>query len=159
MSGHTRKRLVDVLPSTTRDELARQFAEAEAAGDMLPLPRGTYRGRVTNGELVTSKGGTPGYSLTFTIDDGEHKGRKLWHTAWLTPAAMSMTKRDLAKLGITSLDMLDRPLPVGFMCDVKVAVRADDDGTERNRVVSFEVVEVLTDPTADDDFSSPLPKN
>jgi hypothetical protein len=159
MSGYTRKRLVDVLPSTTRDELARQFAEAEAAGDMLPLPRGTYRGRVTNGELVTSKGGTPGYSLTFTIDDGEHKGRKLWHTAWLTPAAMSMTKRDLAKLGITSLDMLDRPLPVGFMCDVKVAVRADDDGTERNRVVSFDVVEVLTDPTADDDFSSPLPKN
>lgn len=153
MTKHTRKSLVDVLTGASRDELARQFAEAEAAGDMLPLPRGTYRGRVTDGELVTSKGGTPGYSLTFTIDDGEHKGRKLWHTAWLTPAAMPMTKRDLAKLGVTSLDMLDRPLPPGFVCDVKVVVRADDDGVERNRVSSFEVVGVLADPTADPDFA------
>jgi hypothetical protein len=158
MSTHTRKSLVDVLNGTTRDELARKFAEAEAAGDMLPLPRGNYRCRVTDGELVTSKGGTPGYTLTFTVDDGEHKGRKVWHTAWLTEAALPMSKRDLAKLGVTSLDMLDRPLPAGFVCDVKLAVRADDDGAERNRVVSFSVVEVLADPTADADFASPLPE-
>ena len=157
MSKHTRKSLVEVLAGKSRAELARQFDEAEAAGDMLPLPRGEYRCRVTDGELVTSKGGTPGYSLTFTVDDGEHKGRKLWHTAWITPAAMPMTKRDLAKLGVTSLDMLDGPLPPGFVCDVKVVVRADDDGVERNRVVSFVVVEVLADPTADDDFASPGP--
>jgi len=55
--------------------------------------------------------------------------------------------------------MLDRPLPGGFVCDVKVALRVDDDGVERNRVVSFAVVAVLTDPTADDDFPSPLPTN
>jgi hypothetical protein len=157
MTKHTRKSLVDVLAGTSRDDLARQFAEAEAAGDMLPLPRGTYRCRVTDGELVTSKGGTPGYSLTFTVDDGGHKGRKVWHTAWLTPAAMPMTKRDLAKLGVTSLDMLDRPMPPGIVCEVKVAVRADDDGVERNRVVSFAVVEVLADPTADDDFAAAPP--
>ena len=156
MSKHTRKSLVDVLGGT-RDELARQFAEAEAAGDMVTLPRGTYRCRVTDGEVVTSKSGTPGFQLVFTVDDGEHKGRKLWHTAWLTPAALPMSKRDLAKLGVTSLDMLDRPLPACFVCDVKVAVRADDDGVERNRVVSFTVVDVLADPTADDDFGSPLP--
>lgn len=155
MSTHTRKSLVDVLGGTSRDELARQFDEAEAAGDMLPVPRGEYRCRVTDGELVTSKGGTPGYSLVFTIDDGEHKGRKFWHTAWLTPAALPMTKRDLAKLGVTSLDMLERPLPAGFVCGVKVALRVDDDGVERNRVVSFNVVDVLADPTADADFASP----
>lgn len=158
MSTHTRKSLVDVLNGTTRDELARKFDEAEAAGELLTLPRGNYRCRVTDGELVTSKSGTPGYTLTFTVDDGEHKGRRLWHTSWLTDAAMSMSKRDLAKLGVTSLDMLDRPLPAGFVCDVKVVVRADDDGVERNRVVSFSVVEVLVDPTADADFSSPLPE-
>ena len=157
MTKHTRKSLVDVLAGTSRDELARQFAEAEAAGDMLPLPRGTYRCRVTDGELVTSRGGTPGYAVTFTVDDGEHKGRKLWHTVWLTPAAMPMTKRDLAKFGVTSLDMLDRPLPPGIVCDVKVVVRADDDGVERNRVVSFVVVEVLADATADDDFAAAPP--
>jgi hypothetical protein len=156
MSTHPRKSLVDVLNGTARDELARKFAETEAAGDMLPLPRGTYRCRVTDGELVTSKSGTPGYTLTFTVDNGECKGRRLWHTAWLTEAAMPMSKRDLEKLGVTSLDMLDRPLPAGFVCDVKVALRVDDDGAERNRVVSFTVAEVLTDPTADDDFASPL---
>jgi hypothetical protein len=124
---------------------------------MVTLPRGTYRCRVTDGELVTSKGGTPGYTLTFAVDDGEHKGRKLWHTAWLTPAALPMSKRDLGRLGITSLDMLDRPLPAGFVCDVKVVLRVDDDGVERNRVVSFNVVELLADPTGDGDFASPLP--
>jgi hypothetical protein len=157
MSTHNRKSLVDVLAGTSRAELARQFDEAEAAGDMVPLPRGTYRSRVTDGEVVSSKGGTPGYALTFTVDDCEHKGRKLWHTAWLTPAALPMTKRDLAKLGVTSLDMLDRPLPAGIVCDVKVVLRVDDDGVERNRVVTFDVVEVLADPTADGDFASPLP--
>jgi hypothetical protein len=157
MSTHTRKSLVDVLNGTARDELARQFDEAEAAGDMLPLPRGEYRCRLTDGDLIASKGGTPGYQVVFTVDDGEHKGRKLWHTSWLTAAALPMSKRDLAKLGVTSLDMLDRPLPVGIVCDVKVVLRVDDDGVERNRVVSFDVVEVLADPTGDDDFASPLP--
>lgn len=157
MTKHTRKSLVDVLHGSARTDLARQFDEAEAAGDMLPLPRGEYRCRITDGELVESKSGTPGYQLTFTVDDGEHKGRRLWHTAWLTPAALPMTKRDLAKLGVTSLDMLDRPLPLGIVCDVKVALRVDDENVERNRVVSFQVVAVLADPTADDDFASPLP--
>lgn len=157
MSNHTRKSLVDVLGGTTRDELARQFAETEAAGDMVPLPKGEYRCVVTSGELVTSKGGTPGYSLTFTVHAGEYRGRKLWHTSWLTAAALPMTKRDLAKLGVTSLDMLEQPLPAGLVCVVKVVLRADDDGTERNRVVSFVVVDRLADPTADDDFASPLP--
>jgi hypothetical protein len=157
MTKHTRKSLVDVLNGTSRAELARQFAEAEAAGDMLPLPRGDYRCRVTDGELVTSKTGTPGYTLTFAVDAGEHKGRRVWHTAWLTPAALPMSKRDLSKLGVTTLDMLDRPLPAGIVCDVRVALRADDDGVERNRVSRFDVVEVLADPTGDDDFASPLP--
>jgi hypothetical protein len=159
MSTHPRKSLVDVLNGTGRDDLARQFDEAEAAGDMVPLPRGTYRCRLTDGELVTSKGGTPGYALTFTVADGDHKGRRLWHTCWLTPAALPMTKRDLGKLGVTSLAMLDGPLPAGIVCDAKVVVRADDDGVERHRVVSFAVVEVLADPTADDDFASPLPSS
>lgn len=153
---YPRKSLVDVLNGSARADLSRQFAETEVADDMRPLPRGTYRCRVTDGELVTSKAGTPGYCLSFTVEDGEHRGRRLWHTAWLTPAALPMSKRDLLKVGVTSLDMLDRPLPQGIVCTVAVAVRVDDDGTERNRVVSFSVVEVLADPTADADFASPV---
>ena len=149
---HARKSLVDVLGGNGRADLARAFDEAEAADDMRPLPAGTYRCRLTSGELTAAKSGTPGYATTFTVADGEHKGRKLWHTVWLTPAAMPLAKRDLLKLGITSLDMLERPLPAGFVCDVKVVVRADDDGMERNHVRSFVVVEVVADPTADADF-------
>jgi hypothetical protein len=67
---------------------------------------------------------------------------------------MPLAKRDLAKLGIRSLDMLDRPMPPGMVADVKVVLRVDDDGTERNRVASFNVVEVLADPTGDADFAS-----
>ena len=152
-----RKRLTDVMNGRDIDDLARQFDEAEAASDLATLPRGKYRCRLVDGEAVQSKSGTTGYQLTFAVVDGDHKGRRVWHTCWLTPAALPMTKRDLGKLGVTSLDMLDRPLPVGIVCDVKVVLRVDDDGVERNRVVSFDVVEMLADPTGDDDFASPLP--
>lgn len=159
MSSSARKSLVDVLNGVDRDELARQFDEAQAAADFTPLPKGMYRCRITNGEFVLSKKEKAGYTLTFTVDNGGHKDRRVWHTAWLTEAAMPMTKRDLAKLGVTTIEMLTHPLPTGIVCDVKVALRVDDDGIERNRVVSFEVVAVLADPTADDDFASPAPSD
>lgn len=159
MSSYHRKALVDVLHAggTSREDLARAFDETEAAVDLQPLPRGTYRCRIVDGELTESRGGTPGYSLTFAVEEGDHRGRRLWHTLWLTPAAMAMAKRDLLKLGVRSLDMLERPLPPGFVCDVRVALRADDDGAERNRVQAFDVVELRADPSGDDDFASPLP--
>jgi len=151
-----RKSLVDVLNGgTDRAALAKAFDDAEAASDLKPLPPGTYRSRLTSGELINAKSGTPGFAMTFTVDDGEYRGRKLWHTAWLTAAAMPATKRDLAKIGVTSLGMLDQALPVVFLCDVRVALRVDDDGEFRNRVVMFSVVGVVADPTADDDFGAP----
>ena len=146
MSHNARKSLVDVLKGIDRDELAWQFDEANVASDLTTLPRGTYRCRLTHGEFSQSTSGKPGYTLTFTVDNGGHKDRRVWHTAWLTQAALPMTKRDLAKLGVTTLEMLEKPLPAGIVCEVKVALRVDDDGTERNRVVSFEVVAVLADP-------------
>jgi len=51
-----------------------------------------------------------------------------------------MAKRDLVKLGIDSPEKLEQPLPPGIRCKVRVALRKDDDGTERNRVVRFTVV-------------------
>ena len=154
--NHQRKSLVDVLNGgTDRAALAKAFDETAAAGDMQPLPPGTYRCRLTTGELVNARSGTPGYTLTFAVDDGESRGRKLWHSCWLTPAAMPVSKRDLAKIGVTSLGMLDQALPVAFVCDVKVALRVDDDGESRNRIVRFDVVGVLDDPSADGDFGAP----
>jgi hypothetical protein len=152
-----RKRLTDVMGGADLDALARQFNETEAAGDMAVLPRGRYRCRLVEGEAVESKSRTRGYQLTFVVADGEHKGRRLWHTSWFTTAAMPISKRDLGKIGVTSLEMLNSPLPAGLVCDVNVVYRTDDDGTERNRVQSFDVVGRVADPTGDDDFASPMP--
>ena len=54
-------------------------------------------------------------------------------------------------MDVTSLEQLERPLPPGIRCRLKRALRQDDDGTEFNRVKTFEVVgidEPETDPFA-----------
>ncbi|MHB1035742.1 MAG: DUF669 domain-containing protein [Pirellulales bacterium] len=145
----TRKSLSDILRADQRDAIADAWNDTEAAEDLLPLPTGEYVCRLVAGELFTSKTkGTAGYKLAFSVLEGDHTGRKFWHDIWLTPAALAMAKRDLSKLGITALDQLERPLPPGIRCAVKVTLRKDDDGTEYNRVRSFAVVGLDT-PEAD----------
>jgi hypothetical protein len=142
-----RKRLSDILPRADRKNLDRLWAETEAADDLGPLPAGTYSCRIADGVLFTAKSGTPGFKLTFEVIDGDHAGRRIWHDVWLTPAAMSMAKRDLSKIGITHPDQLEEPLPRGILATVKLALRRDDDGTQRNRVQSFQVTGVeATEP-------------
>jgi hypothetical protein len=135
-----RRKLTDILHGTTRDDLARAWDQTEAAADLGPLPRGQYTALILSGEPTASRRDTPGYKLTFQVSDGEFTGRRFWHDLWLTPAALPMTKRDLLKLGVQSLDQLDRPLPPGIRCRVRLTLQRDDDGTERNRVQSFDVI-------------------
>ncbi len=133
------KKLADVLKGASGAEsLNRQWNNTEAATEYAPLPSGEYTFRITKGELSTARNGTPGYKLTLEVTEGEHAGRRVWHDLWLTSAAMSFTKRDLAKIGVASLEQLERPLPQGILVKGKLAVRKDDDGTERNRLVRFE---------------------
>ncbi len=147
-----RKRLSDILRDGDRQSLARFWSETEAAEEFGPLPAGEYIARILSGELAASKTkGTPAYKLTFRILEGDFEGRHVWHDLWLTEAAISQTKRDLAKLGVTCLEQLDRPLPPGIRCRVKVALRRDDDGNEHNRVKHFEVLGI--DPPEDDAFA------
>jgi hypothetical protein len=82
--------------------------------------------------------------IRFDVCEGEHAGRALFHDCWLTPAALPQTKRDCLKLGLDSLDKLESAaVPPGrIRCKVRVALRRDDDGTERNRVTRFDVVRV-----------------
>ena len=111
------------------------------AGDFGPVPRGEYVCHVTKGELESSRTkGTPGYKIEFMILDGEYKGQRLWLDCWLTPAALAQSKRDLGKLGIVSLEQMERPLPRGIRCALTVVLRKDDDGIERNRVRLFDVI-------------------
>jgi hypothetical protein len=147
------RRLTDILNGAGREDLVRRFNETEAAPEYAPVPRGVYAADLTGGEFTNSATGTPGYTLVFTIREGEFIGRRVWHTLWLTTDAMPMTKRDLAKLGVTRLDQLDRHLPQGIVCEITVALRTDDDGQARNRLTRYEVVDIRPDATADEDFA------
>ena len=145
-------KLSDILAAGNREGLSRAWGNTEAAKDFAPLPAGQYTARIIAGELSTSRNkGTPAYKLTFKVLEGDHTGRQFWHDIWLTEAAMPMAKRDLGKLGITELEQLERPLPPGFRCLVKLALRKDDSGIEFNRVRSFDVLGI--DKPEEDDFA------
>ena len=138
-------KLSDLLKNGDADRLRRSWETSQAAGDFGLLPPGEYVCHVSKGEFESSRSrGTPGYKLEFIVIDGEHKGRKVWHDCWLTEAAMPQTKRDLGKLGVTSLDQLERPLPPGIRCKVRVVINKDDKGNDQNRVRMFEVVGIDT---------------
>ena len=142
-----RKSLRDTLPAGGQDMLSQAWETTQAAADFTPLPKGEYVCRITAGTLQNSKNkGTPAYKIEFTVSEGPYAGRKIWHDCWLTGAALPHTKRDLSKLGVTSLTQLERPLPAVFVCRVKVALRTDDDGTERNKVQGFEVIRTEKPP-------------
>lgn len=145
-------RLSDILGNGSGDKLRAAWGDTKAAGDFEPLPNGTYVARIVAGELGMSRtNSTPGYKLTFKVLEGEHAGRQFWHDVWLTEAALPMAKRDLAKLGVSTLEQLEAPLPKGIRCAVKLALRSGDDGTTFNRVRSFEVVGI--DPPDVDTFA------
>ncbi len=150
-TGALRRKLSDILLNSQSESLRTAWASTTAASDFAPLPAGTYTARILSGELSTSKSGTPSYKLTFKALEGEHAGRQFWHDIWLTPAALPMAKRDLAKLGVTTLEQLERPLPAGIRCEVKLALRTEDDGAQFNRVRSFDVLGI--DSTEDADFA------
>jgi hypothetical protein len=157
-----RKSLSDILRNGDRENLSRAWGETAAAEDFALLPSGEYVARIVGAELSTSKTkGTAGYKLAFRVLDGEHQGQRFWHDVWLTPAALPMAKRDLAKLGVSALEQLERPLPPGIRCRVKLTLRCDDDGNEYNRVRSFEVIGIdppEVDPFAPADASGPAPQ-
>lgn len=152
MDNHTtppRRRLSDILAGGA-DSLRKQWESTTAAGEFAPLPAGVYAAHVHAGELFTAKSGTAGYKITFKVIEGEFAGRFTWLDCWLTPAALPMTKRDLGKLGVTSLDQLENGAvqPDRIRCKVHVALRADDSGEQFNRVKRFDVLGI-DEPQAD----------
>jgi hypothetical protein len=110
--------------------------------DLKPLPSGEYRCSIASGELCNAKSGTPGYKLKLVVVQGDYVDRVVWHDIWLSEAALPMAKRDLGKLGVSSLDQLERPLPECIIVNAKVALRKNDDGTASNRDNRLDVVAI-----------------
>jgi hypothetical protein len=136
-----RTKLSDILQQNSdRERLASLWKTTAAAAEFAPLPKGDYPFRILAGALFISKRGTPGYKLTLEVVEGEFQGRRAWVDFWLTPAALPMTKRDLAKIGVTDLEQLERPLPPGILIRGKLIVRQDDQGIESNQLRHFDYI-------------------
>ncbi len=147
-----RKSLKDILGGSDSDDFRNHWNNTEAAGDFCPLPSGVYEARIVSGELEKSRNkATPSYKLEFIVVAGEYVGRKFWHDIWLTKAASAMAKRDLGKLMITDLGQLEMPVPPGIVCRVKLALHHEDNGTEHNKVRSFDVIRI--EPPEADPFA------
>lgn len=127
------------------DDIFSDWDATEAADDFgTPIPPGRYHCILRKGELTASRSGTPSYKLTLEVESGEHKGRRLWHDVWLTPASKAIAKRDLQKLGITNpKEQLKQPVPKWLRCFVQAGIHKDDAGVERNTVIRFEVIEKI----------------
>jgi hypothetical protein len=138
------------------DDFNDLWDRTQAANDGFdPLPAGTYRCLITDGRRATAKTGTESYKLTFTVIAGAFAQRKLWHDLWLTPKALARTKGALQKLRIYRPDQLRQAPPTGIVCDVRVALRTEDDGRSFNRIIGFTVVEEAPPPgTLDPDDES-----
>ncbi len=153
-----RKRLTDILSAAGNggsDWINDNWGDIPPAPDFgTPIPKGYYITHIVEGVLFNASKGTPGYKLTHEIIQGEHRGRRLWFDIWLTGAAKSGAVRDLAKLGISSKQQLEQPIPSRrIRCKVLVVVRKDDQDIERNEVRSFDVLGI--DPPQQDPFAPP----
>jgi hypothetical protein len=148
-----RKKLADILLNSDREELGRVWDSTKPADDLKPLSSGEYRCRVASGEPFNAKSGTAGYKLKLVVVHGEHADRVVWLDIWLTGPAAPLAKRDLGKLGVTSLEQLDRPLPEGIIVNAKVALRKGENGAEFNRVTRFDVIAV--EPPEREPFAPP----
>src|SRR4051812_30262560 len=105
------------------DDFNRLWDETPSADDgFAPLPAGSYRCLVADGRLSQARTGTESYKVTFTVVDGPYTSSKVWHDCFLTPRALPMAKRDLAKLGIHRPEQLGQPPASGIVCEVRVAL-------------------------------------
>lgn len=147
-----RKKLSEIIAQPEADFEA-LWDTTEAASEFAPIPKGEYACRVTSGTRHQSRSGTPSYRLEFTISGGEFAGRKVWLDCWLTAKALATAKRDLLKFGIDSAAKLNRDLPAGYTAMVRVVIREDDNGTQRNEVKGFDVTGFT--PPAPDIFAPP----
>lgn len=129
------------------DDVLSLYDTADAESSAGAIPPGKYRARLVDGHLDRARTGTACFCIKWKLVDGEFTGRCLVSRHWLTPKAVSWTKKVLAPLGIGGEHMRGAcPLP-GVMVELKVVhhvgetedvyqeikrIRKIDDGTSEN---------------------------
>lgn len=134
-------------------------AKEQAAGTFEPIPAGWYTCTISDGELVESKStknkGKPMYELQFTVNEGQHEGRKVRTFACLWSGALYTIVNLMKALGyeveegdleVPEIDeLLGRDVLVKVAKTPKRTVTAPDGSTkeydEGNEVKGFKAIE------------------
>src|SRR5262245_28365800 len=143
-----RKRLSEIVQHLAA--LKSAWASTKPAADLAPLPPGPYTCSLDDIRPDASRSGTPRLKITLTVKDGEHAGRRVFHDAYLSVAAIPFTLRLLGKVGLDDLDLIDRGIPPGIVVRAKVVQRSRDDGETFNEVRDWSLVAVESPPPAAD---------
>lgn len=116
------------------------FSNDKESGPEL-LKEGIYNVLVDKAELKETKAGNQAMSMTFTILDGEGRGRKLFHQFNLTGSekAVEISRgqiKSMLKLAGKSLDIQGPQDLLGLEVAVSVKIRKDDVYGDKN-VISY----------------------
>ena len=141
-------------------ELDEEWQETEAAeeGSFEPLPEDDYECIVVDAEMVKSSNDNIGLNVQFEVLNGDHEGRHVYHTFWLTEKNLPYVKRDLAILGYEAKTASELMKAKGALMHKKAVLRVGQEeyeGRTRNRVKWFTRVEEAQAAAAeagDDDF-------
>jgi hypothetical protein len=137
MSTKDRPTLEEILGDGA-DEFKKRWNEIDPDTESQPIPPGVYEALIVDGRFFRTRNDKPAFKIALEILAPEQfRGRRVYYDLYLTIAAASITKKELAKLGIQSIDRLRDPLPVGIVMTVSVSLETTDKGNEFNKVVSF----------------------
>ena len=106
------------------------------------LSPGVYTARVAASRVVYSPTRkNVGVTIHWELVE-RFEGKRAWQTLWLSPAAISQTKRELARLGVHQLAGLDNDPPVlaGALCRLVIAEQATHRGGCEIRIIRWEVL-------------------
>lgn len=79
----------------------------ETAGEFPPIPEGTYACKVIDAKLEETRAGWPMPTFTLEVQDGEYKGRRVWHRRPVMPpdgekkGTIAFVKADAEAFGVT----------------------------------------------------------
>ncbi len=128
-------------PPVPRDDVQERFDNAEAAPTFPDLvPKGEYVAHWKAIKVSQNRNGKPRAVLTFEIVEGEFAGKRAWCDLYLTEAATPRSKRELAKLGISTYEDMTAPVPQWLRCLLRIVVETDDDEAQRNKITDFTVI-------------------
>jgi hypothetical protein len=135
-----RKKLGDIVKDMTG--LRSKWTKTAPAADLTPIPKGEYVCTLDDIRPDESKKGTPRLKITISVAQGEYAGRKVFHDAYLSDAALPYTLRLLGKIGLDDLDAIDRGIPPGIMVRAWITLKTRDDGEQINEIKNWELAAV-----------------